>query len=67
MFDPLGARGGGHDRGHRRDVHGVCPVTACPHDIDSFPVEGDLDGVGEHRGAQTLDLVLSLPLGAQRN
>ena len=26
-----------------------------------------LDGVGEHRGAQALDLVLSLPLGAQRN
>ena len=44
VLDDRGAGGRAHQRGHRRDVHGVRPVAAGADDVDTTrPVESEID------------------------
>ena len=65
VLDHLRSRRGRHQGRHGGDVDGVGPVTPRAHHVHGLPVEGDLERVVEHRGAEALDLVLRLPLRPQ--
>jgi len=70
VFDHRHARGCHHDRGHRRDVHGIGAIAAGAHDVNGLGAD-DIGrhpaGVKQHRVGQLADLGGSRALHCHRH
>jgi len=61
------ARTGGDQRGGRRDVEGAAPATGARRVEQVAALDPDRRRQRAHRAREALDLLLRLPLGAQRD